>query len=135
MTARIYDVETCRGAAVGRFCEATCEILEGGARTRPLRRLRTPGGSPGRRDERFAETATSSHPTVDYRRLRSLREYVLVSQHERRVDVYTRDGRRWILDEYRTGETLRLESIGVALAVDDLYTDALGAIVPSTRAT
>jgi len=66
-----------------------------------------------------------------YRRLRSLREYVLVSQHERRIDVYTRDGRRWILDEYRTGERLRLESIGVALAVDDCYTDALGAIVSS----
>jgi len=64
-----------------------------------------------------------------YRRLRSLREYVLVSQHERRIDVYTRDGRRWVLDEYRTGERLRLESIGVALAVDDCYTDALGAIV------
>jgi hypothetical protein len=46
-----------------------------------------------------------------YRRLRSLREYVLVSQHERRIDVYTRDGRRWVLDEYRTGERLRLESI------------------------
>lgn len=66
---------------------------------------------------------------ADYRRLRSLREYVLVSQHERRIDVYTRDGRRWVLDEYRTGETLRLESISVALAVDDIYTDALGAIV------
>jgi hypothetical protein len=61
--------------------------------------------------------------------LRSLREYVLVSQHERRIDVYTRDGRRWILDEYRTGETLRLESISAELAVDDIYTDALGAIV------
>lgn len=65
-----------------------------------------------------------------YRRLRSLREYVLVSQHERRIDVYTRDGRRWILDEYRTAEKLRLESIGVELAVDDVYNDALGAIVP-----
>jgi Uma2 family endonuclease len=64
-----------------------------------------------------------------YRRLRSLREYVLVSQHERRIDVYTRDGRRWVLDEYRTGEKFRLESIDVALAVDDCYTDALGAIV------
>jgi Uma2 family endonuclease len=66
-----------------------------------------------------------------YRRLRSLREYVLVSQHERRIDVYTRDGRRWILDEYGSKETLRLESIGVELAVDEVYTDALGPIVPA----
>lgn len=64
-----------------------------------------------------------------YRRLRSLREYVLVSQHERRIDLYTRDGRRWILDEYGIGETLRLESIGVSLAVNDAYTDALGSII------
>lgn len=64
-----------------------------------------------------------------YRRLRSLREYVLVSQHERRIDVYTRDGRRWVLDEYRAGEQLRLESIDVGLAVDDVYRDGLGPII------
>jgi Uma2 family endonuclease len=64
-----------------------------------------------------------------YRRLRSLREYVLVSQHERRLDVYRRDGRRWILDEYGAGESLRLDSIAVELAVDAVYVDALGTIV------
>jgi Uma2 family endonuclease len=64
-----------------------------------------------------------------YRRLRSLREYVLVSQHERRVDVYRRDGRRWILDDHGSGERLRLESVEVELAVDDVYTDALGTVV------
>jgi Uma2 family endonuclease len=64
-----------------------------------------------------------------YRRLRALREYVLVSQRERRVDVYTREGRRWILEEFRTGETVRLEALGVTLAVDAIYVDALGAIV------
>lgn len=66
-----------------------------------------------------------------YRRLRSLREYVLVSQHEHRVDVFRRDDKRWILEEYFSGETLKLESIDVALAVDAVYTDALGAIVPT----
>lgn len=65
-----------------------------------------------------------------YRRLRSLRQYVLVSQHERRIDVYTRDGKRWILDEFGAGERLRLESIDAELAVDDVYVDALGPIVP-----
>lgn len=65
-----------------------------------------------------------------YRRLRSLREYVLVSQLERRIDVYTRDGQRWILDEYLAGDRLQLQSIDVALVVDDVYSDPLGAIVP-----
>jgi len=64
-----------------------------------------------------------------YRRLRSLREYVLVSQYERRIDVYRRDGRRWQLDEYGAGEKLQLESIAVEFSVDDVYTDGLGAIV------
>jgi Uma2 family endonuclease len=64
-----------------------------------------------------------------YRRLRTLREYVLVSQRERRVDVYRRDGRRWVLDEHGQGETLQLDAIDVAFAVDDVYADALGPIV------
>jgi len=64
-----------------------------------------------------------------YRRLRSLREYVLVSQKEQRIDVYRRDGRRWNLDEYRSGETFKLESISVELVVDEVYSDALGPIV------
>ncbi|HEY3805650.1 MAG TPA: Uma2 family endonuclease [Kofleriaceae bacterium] len=66
---------------------------------------------------------------VAYRRLRSLREYVLVSQHERNIDVYRRDGRRWVLDAYGAGETFRLESVEVTLAVDDVYTDAFGPIL------
>jgi Uma2 family endonuclease len=64
-----------------------------------------------------------------YRRLVTLREYVLVSQSERRVDVLRRDGRRWHLDEYRSGERFTLESIAVELAVDDVYVDALAGIV------
>jgi Uma2 family endonuclease len=45
-----------------------------------------------------------------YRRLKSLREYVLVSQRELRVEVYRRDVRRWHLDEYGSGERLTLDS-------------------------
>lgn len=79
-----------------------------------------------------------SHSTADsdrgdkfaaYRRLRSLREYVLVSQHERRIDVYRREVPGWHLEDFGPGERLELASIGVALSVDDVYTDALGAIV------
>ena len=62
-------------------------------------------------------------------RLASLREYVLVSQRERRVDVHRREGRRWVLDEQGRAETVRLEAIDVAIAVDDVYVDGAGAIV------
>ena len=64
-----------------------------------------------------------------YRRLRSLREYVLVSQHERRIDVYRRREAGWLLEDFGPGEHLELASIGASLAVDDVYADALGAIV------
>ena len=79
-----------------------------------------------------------SHSTADsdrgdkfaaYRRLRSLREYVLVSQHERRIDVYRRQAAGWHLEDYGPGERLELASVGVSLSVDDVYADALGAIV------
>lgn len=66
---------------------------------------------------------------ADYRRLRSLQEYVLLSQRERRVDVYRRDGPRWVLDERLRGTNVDLSSIGVSIAVDDVYVDGLGAIV------
>jgi Uma2 family endonuclease len=64
-----------------------------------------------------------------YRRIVSLREYVLVAQRERRIEVYRRDGRRWVLDEYGAGERLLLESMAVELAVDELYVDRVGPIV------
>ena len=60
-----------------------------------------------------------------YRRLASLREYVLVSQRARRLEVYRRRDERWMLDEAGTGATLRLESIDVTLSVDDVYRDPL----------
>jgi Uma2 family endonuclease len=54
-------------------------------------------------------------------RLASLREYVLVSQREQRIDVYRRDGRRWTIDEHASGERARLTSIDVEIEVDELY--------------
>lgn len=64
-----------------------------------------------------------------YRRLGSLREYILVSQRERRIEVYRRDGRRWYLDEAAAGETARIESLMIELAVDEIYVDRVGVIV------
>ena len=64
-----------------------------------------------------------------YRRLPSLREYVLVSQRERRVEVYRRDVRRWHLDAYGPGERLTLDSLAIELAVDEIYVDRIGPIV------
>ncbi|WP_295881141.1 Uma2 family endonuclease [uncultured Thiohalocapsa sp.] len=55
-----------------------------------------------------------------YRKLPSLREYVLVAQDEPRMEVYRRE-RDWELEVYGAGDRLRLGSIAGELAVDDVY--------------
>jgi len=62
-----------------------------------------------------------------YRRIPSLREYLLVSQVEPRLEVYTKnDAGQWVLREAGPGEQLTLSSIeGVVLDVDTIYTDPL----------
>jgi Uma2 family endonuclease len=62
-----------------------------------------------------------------YRRLPSLKEYLLVSQKEPRLEVYRRnDAGHWVLFEARRGESLELASLpGVQLATDEVYRDPL----------
>lgn len=58
-----------------------------------------------------------------YRRLASLEEYVLVSQRERRIEVFRREGNHWSLYEAGPTESIELSSIGATLAVDEIYFD------------
>ena len=61
-----------------------------------------------------------------YRQLASLREYVLVSQSTRRIEVFRRnESGDWVLSEAGPGQFARLESIDVSLPVDDVYHDPL----------
>ena len=63
-----------------------------------------------------------------YRRIPSLREYVLVSQAETRIEVFRRaESGRWELLEARPGETIELASLGVQLDVAAVYANPLGA--------
>ncbi len=63
-----------------------------------------------------------------YRHLPSLREYVLVSQHERRVEVHRRnESGRWELFEAESGGRVELASLGCSIAIDELYRDPLAA--------
>jgi Uma2 family endonuclease len=58
-----------------------------------------------------------------YRHLASLAEYVLVSQSERRIEVFRRAPEGWILTEAVAGESMHLRSIDVTLDVDAIYFD------------
>ena len=66
------------------------------------------------RGEKFAQ----------YRTLPSLRDYVLASQKEPRLEVFTRqsDG-SWVLRIYGPGERAALTSIGVEITMDRTYAD------------
>jgi Uma2 family endonuclease len=63
-----------------------------------------------------------------YRQLASLREYVLVSQRHRRIEVYRRnEAERWELFEFEAGATAGLASVDCVIAVDEIYRDPLAA--------
>jgi Uma2 family endonuclease len=57
-----------------------------------------------------------------YKRLPSLREYVIVSHRERRIEVWRRSGSGdWTALSARDGETVPLDAIGATLDVRELY--------------
>jgi Uma2 family endonuclease len=59
---------------------------------------------------------------VHYRRLESLRDYVLVSQDKILVEHFTRQGDRWLLTEWsRLEDLLHLESIACEVKLRDIY--------------
>jgi len=63
-----------------------------------------------------------------YRNLESLREYVLVSQRERRIEVHRRnEAGRWELFEYESGQRVELVSLGCVVPLDEVYRDPLEA--------
>lgn len=59
---------------------------------------------------------------AQYRTLPSMKEYVLASQKEARIEVFTRQADEgWVLRVYGAGETAKLASLGCELAVDRAY--------------
>ncbi|HYH81948.1 MAG TPA: Uma2 family endonuclease [Longimicrobium sp.] len=57
-----------------------------------------------------------------YRRLDSLREYILVAQNVRRIELYVRHGETWVFSEVSdpTG-SLTIESLGCSVSLADIY--------------
>jgi len=56
-----------------------------------------------------------------YRHLPSLKDYVLVSQHTRRIEVYSREGDHWTLRVAEAGGAVPLTALEGALSVDRVY--------------
>ena len=61
-----------------------------------------------------------------YRRIPSLREYVLVAQDKPRIELFRRgEAGVWEFCEAGAGEALQLASLGVRLDVDEIYRNPL----------
>lgn len=56
-----------------------------------------------------------------YKQLASVKTVVFVSHRRREVTVVRRQGRKWVEETWRTGETVVLAEPSVRLEVDDLY--------------
>jgi Uma2 family endonuclease len=69
----------------------------------------------------------------NYRGILSLRDYVLISQHKVLVEHFTRqpDG-RWLLQELRAPDVLRLSAVPVEIPVQDLYKRVFKDLPPPT---
>ena len=61
---------------------------------------------------------------LDYQKLESLCDYVLITQGEQKIEVYSRqrDG-DWMCTTYGAGETVALPSIGLQLPIAVIYED------------
>lgn len=65
-----------------------------------------------------------------YRKLESLKEYVLVDVDTCRIEVFRRDPQNhWVLYEYGAAESVELASLGLALPVDAVLEDTAEAPV------
>ncbi len=61
---------------------------------------------------------------ADYRQLESLREYVLISQNQMRIDCFRRNAEgNWVLYSYSNGDEIYLESIDFRCLVAAVYED------------
>jgi len=58
-----------------------------------------------------------------YRHLASLQTYVLVTQKTPRIEVFHREGERWVLTSHGPGTTVDLPALDVSIRVDDVYRD------------
>ena len=81
--------------------------------------------------EVLSETTEGYDPgakAAHYRRIPSLREYVLVSQAEPRIEVHRRtEAGRWEILEGRPGESIELASLDIHLDVAAVYANPLAA--------
>ena len=71
---------------------------------------------------------------LDYFATPSVRQYAIVAQDERLVDLYTRTDAGWINEVVADASVLKLPAVGVELALDAIYQDTELAATPPPAA-
>jgi Uma2 family endonuclease len=61
---------------------------------------------------------------VAYRDVESLQHYLLIAQDARRVEVYSREAKRWSLQVLEPPDAVALPAIGAELTFDEIYQDS-----------
>ena len=59
-----------------------------------------------------------------YRDLESLHHYLLIAQDVRRVEVYSRETKRWSLQVIAPPDAVALPARGAELTFDEIYEDS-----------
>ncbi len=72
--------------------------------------------SPGTADKDRTDKFT------DYQGIPTLQEYLLISSEKISVECYRRgEGRLWLYYPYTIGDSIRIESLGISVAINQLY--------------
>lgn len=72
----------------------------------------------------FTETTDKREKRINYQTIDSLKEYVLVSQDETRVEIYCKDNNgNWTVETLGKNDDLQLNSVGLTLTMADIYED------------
>ncbi|MGD1901477.1 MAG: Uma2 family endonuclease [Geitlerinemataceae cyanobacterium] len=58
---------------------------------------------------------------ADYQKLATLEEYALISQDDRRVEVFRKSGETWQITVFDRGDRVVFASIGLEVPIADLY--------------
>jgi Uma2 family endonuclease len=57
----------------------------------------------------------------EYRRIPSVQEILFVFSDEKRIELWRREGERWVIEDYIGEASLRLESLGIELPLSAIY--------------
>ena len=60
---------------------------------------------------------------AQYQKCRTIEEYILVSQDRQVVEVYTRNGKKWVYQMFESGEEIELTSIDFHCPIEAFYED------------